>query len=655
MRRVMSAAAFLFVCPIALAQHFHHMRNPAPGDQFRGSPCCKPFAPAVLQPPLQKVKWEVTGSKDALPYFWQGMTQYYGFNYEEALRNFRKAAEVDPHMAMASWGIALAAGPNINLGMDRKCHNLASDESAAAVQKAKTWGATAEERAVIDALPLRYNYQETSDPVETARRAKAALQAYSDALASKWSSFKTEPNYGALYAESLVELHPWDLYENKVPTSPDTEKARNALKDAMKADKDAVGANHYWIHVAEAGPDPREALTSANLLRDLVKGSGHLVHMPSHIYLLIGDYESAVKSNVQASGVDVVDYKGCCSGSFLDYSTNPLCPQLYYGHYLSHNYFFGSVAATFSGQSATAISMACDTRAHAQNFLVNEPGLERYITAPLLTLVANRNWEAIRKYPEPPADCYNQKPFAPDIGCHILRPMWNWAQGMAALSADSAENSYKKMAAEMEANKTALSLPGTWGNNDAWSVMMIGQSLLRARFLWDKNEKSEAFKYLGNAARYESSLTYDEPPQWFPSALESLGAAYLIIGKYDLAKATFDAEVKRFPGSGRALYGRYRALLGLKDKDAAPQARIDFCTAWKVADYTMSDKDLWPVREASDIATICSGSATKTPSTNTCVTPPWPPQKTGSCPQVTPVPPPPSCSRPDTVGAAATQ
>ncbi len=218
MRTVACAAVFLFVCPIAFAQHIHHAAAPPSlEDDLRKSPCSKEFAPAVLNKDLQKVPWPaITGNDEAKLLFSQGMTQYYGFNYEEALRNFRGAEAADPSMAMASWGIALAAGPNINLGMDEECHRLARAQSAKAANQAQTQpGITRVELALIGALPLRYDYPVKEDPPKTkeemaaqAARVTAALQAYSDALGGKWKNFTNDTNFGALYAESLMEAPP---------------------------------------------------------------------------------------------------------------------------------------------------------------------------------------------------------------------------------------------------------------------------------------------------------------------------------------------------------------------------------------------------------------------------------------------------------------
>jgi hypothetical protein len=416
MRRFSFTALFLLLCPIAAAEHPHHLKAALDPDAAkRVSPCRSEFAAGREQPDIDKVNWNITSnSPTAKLFFRQGMTEYYGFNYEEALRNFRKATNWDGWTAMAYWGIAMAAGPNINIGQEAPCYKVAKDASERADylawQQEKTLPAV--ERDLIAALHQRY-----LDPLHAAK-------AYNDGMAKAWETAKQSgnreniANVGALYAESLMELAPWDWYVNKVPKE-DTKRILAVLRDAMNVEPDAVGANHFWIHAVEEGATPGDARRSANLLNTLVPAAGHLMHMPSHIFLLLGNYYAAVDSNEKAAEADRLEYGEACKGfNPLDSKSATLCPALYYGHYRSHNLFFGAVSATFSGQSRKALELAVGTREHAQRFVANEPGLQRYMTAPLMTMVMNRDWDTIldeKLNPEPPPACYSE-PFTP-TGC----------------------------------------------------------------------------------------------------------------------------------------------------------------------------------------------------------------------------------------------
>ena len=583
MRRVISAAVLLLLCPVAMAQHFHHA---APTDSAV-SPCKKlfdPLDPATdLKAGLQAVPWEVVGTPNAKAFFNQGMTLYYGFNYEEALRNFRAAIVANNgEMAMASWGIALAAGPNINLGMDDPCRDLAQKESANAVRLAKPPAVTELQRQVINALPLRY--ANPADPI-------AEAVAYAVAMREVWKNAKNEPNVGALYAESLVELRPWALYDDCNRAAINTQEIRGVLQAAMTS-TDSIGAHHYWIHTVEASDSPDDALDSANRLRTWAPLAGHLRHMPSHIYFLRGDYKQAVESNVEASDADWAQYSRVCKGEFEEYSENKKCPQLYFGHYLCHNFFFRAVSLEFLGQHGDALRQAGYSSGHAARFVANEPGLQRYMAARFMALVMDRAWNQI--FVEPVPDICGKSPVK-ETGCHIIRSIRHWARGMAQASKaprpDFVEANAEYVAMASDMGDIVKAGPTSWGNNTALAVLAIPRSILKARILWAEGREAEAIEHLKLAVTHEDALVYDEPPQWFPPAREALGGAFLQLDCV-WASATFEEELTHHKESGRALYGLKRVF----DKAGKPNPNVDarFGEAWKHADYTLTDDALWP-------------------------------------------------------------
>ena len=724
MRRVACAAVFLLVCPIALAQmHMHHPTAQAPEDKGRSSPCTKKLTSPKSHdiPGVDKVNWPVTTpiatqekSKAALAqkFFNQGITEYYGFNFEQALTYFRAAKNEDRRMAMASWGMALAAGPNINLGMDDRCRELAISEMACAVDLANRPGYSTEvERGLINALALRY----AGPMTETVAYAVAMRGVWKTATESSYQYRNLiMPNVGALYAEALINMRPWGLYDSAYRKALDTDTVIEVLTKSMDAEPEPVGANHYWIHTMEASEDPGAATHSAEFLNyatpgsetlhpPAVPGAGHLLHMPSHIYFLKGEYARALQSNTDAIKVDREQYEDACKGWYCEYTANSSCPQLYYGHYPSHNHFFRALSAAFSGQSREAVTSACDTRLHAMRFQANEPGLQRYMNAPLMALVMNRNWKAIlgdgnvAAEPEPPADCY-MAPFE-GHGCHIYRAMWHWARGMAyAAGGDltKTRDEYDAMAIQMR--DIVPPGPTGWGNNTAAAVLAIAQSTLQARYTWAggqckpaecktddplceepcktadtpcdvtrcpggcESAFEQAIEHLKLAVTHENALVYDEPPQWFPPPREALGGAYLQVKDYRKANDAFKEELARHAGSPRAIFGRIRALEGLsreattqKEKDEIaeiPSLETQFCSAWAKADYTMTNQDLWPAHDGGgDNNTIdCSSTKPKiavpstitAPSSKACTLPlPKPP-----CPQPDCVPNPQSSCPP---------
>ena len=585
MHRLFTGIALALLTPIiASAQHFHHHLEATPDDARRPSPCDDRYAEPTLDASIRKVPWKVsTKNADAQAFFEQGMTLLYGFNYEGAMQNFRAARRRDPDLAMASWGIALGAGPNLNITMDGPCGDEALNTSSAALglaeQQHKTGKITDLEYEIIRALVPRY-----------ANRTVHAVD-YAVAMKRVWTRFPSDANVSALYAESLMDLRPWALFNVAKQEAIDTKLVLDVLRTALVKDPNAVGANHYWIHAVEAGPSPGSAKASADFLSHYVPGSGHLLHMPSHTYQLIGDYGSAFDINKKAVDVDIAQYGEPCKGTFEQYSKNPKCLQWYFGHYAAHNHYFRAVAGSFLGRRGDALQSARDTEKHVQQFVANEPGLQRYMTAPLMLLVAQHAWDAVLKEPEPPESCWSE-PFTP-TGCHILRSIWHWARGMAhAAKGEPAIARDDYQASNDEQAKILPPTPTGWGNNNASSLLAIANEHLLARIAWAEGKRDEAIEHLKLAVTHEDNLVYDEPPQWVHPSRQSLGGAYLALARNHNARDVFNEDLKIHTANGRSLYGLYRALLHTAPKEAE-KVKADYEKAWKRADYKMTDSELW--------------------------------------------------------------
>src|SRR5262249_31799710 len=253
-------------------------------------------APAVLMRGLGKLDHPIaTTSPDARRFFNQGLTLVFAFNHDEAIRSFRRAAEIDPLSPMPLWGIALALGPNINADVDPERELAAYD--AAQRAKALAARAPARERAYVDALLKRYS----NDP---GAELKALAVRYKDAMRDLARIYPDDLDAAALYAESLMDLHPWQLWSSDGKPTEGTEEIVAVLEGILRRDPNHIGANHYYIHAVEASKSPQRALESARRLETLVPAAGHLVHMPAHIYMRTGDYGSAAASNAKAAAVD---------------------------------------------------------------------------------------------------------------------------------------------------------------------------------------------------------------------------------------------------------------------------------------------------------------------------------------------------------------
>ena len=228
-----------------------------------------------------------THSPEAQRYFDQGLRFLYAFNQEEAIRSFEEAAKRDATAVMAYWGIALALGPNINTAMKKTDERRAWD----ALQKARLSSAhvTRSEQAYITAIGKRYSLNGSTRP--------ALDKAYADAMRALWQQFPEDPDAGVLFAEALMDLHPWDLWTNTGKPKSGTEEIVSTLEQVLARVPNHPGACHYYIHAMEASPTPERALPCAERLPGLMPGAGHLVHMPAHIQMRLGRYHDAAEQN----------------------------------------------------------------------------------------------------------------------------------------------------------------------------------------------------------------------------------------------------------------------------------------------------------------------------------------------------------------------
>ena len=604
--RLVALAVALLTPAVAFAQHFHHHVGAAPEDEQRVWVCKKPYAEPTADDGIRKVDWPVyVAGKDpenARRFFEQGMTLFYGFDYEGAMRNFRHAmtfADRDT-FPMAHWGVAMAAAPNINLGQDEECGKVAFAESREAQRQAGLAGTKIPlpEAALIDALVARYG-EEPKDRVQAVD--------YAVAMEGVWLKYHKDPNaanLGAVYAESLLNLRPWALYDGAGRPAIDTQRVIAVLKEAIDDaprgnDKRAIGANHYWIHTAEAGPKPDEAaMASADRLFDGVPSSGHLLHMPSHIYFLAGQYDKAVEANTNAINADSKQFEKACEGGYRTYSEKPECRQLYYGHYGAHDYFFRAIAQAFQGHYDEALEDADRTAAHARHFINNEPGLQRYMTAPLLVAAAVGRWDKVRSIEEPPRDCYIELPFKEKSGCHIVRAMWHWAQGMALAKPSTLADARRQVVGFLAERADIQSAgPTGWGNNRADAVLAVAEEMLRARIAWAEGKRPAALEHLKLAVTHEDAMVYDEPPQFIFPTRQALGGAYLAVGAFKEARDVFEADLQRHQGNGRSLYGMWKALERLPGQQAlAEQYRLKYKAAWvDKGGEELTNGMLWPV------------------------------------------------------------
>ena len=548
MKIPLGALALLLACGAASAQHQH--RTSQEKEE------------ATIVAGMGSLRHRVTTrSAEAQRFFDQGLRFAYAFNHEEAVRSFRRAAEIDPDLAMAHWGVAYALGPNINLDVDPEREKAAYDavqEALALVSKASP-----RERDYIEALALRYTGDAGATP-ETLRR---MAENFSRAMGELSKKYPADLDAATLYAESLMNLRPWRLWNRDGTPAEGTAEIVSTLESVLRRNPNHAGAIHYYIHAVEASPDPARALAYAPRLGRLMPAAGHLVHMPAHIYQRTGDYGASARSNEAAAAADRAYIKA--SG------VRGVYPLMYY----SHNLHFLAVSYSFAGRYADALRSARQLEANVGPHLKAMPMLEGFNTTSALVLVRFRRWQEILNAPEPPA------------GQAATRAIWAWARGMAFAATGRTEEADAALKAFAAAGQ-AVPAEATFGLNKASDVLKIAERMLAARVASARGERGRAAELLKEAVTTEDSLAYDEPPAWFLPAREALGALLLADGRAAEAETVFREDLRRNPRSGRSLLGLAESLKARGRTRAAADARRRFAAAWKGADTQLKLADL---------------------------------------------------------------
>jgi tetratricopeptide (TPR) repeat protein len=497
-----------------------------------------------------------TSSPDAQRYFDQGLALLYNFNHAEAERSFLKAAELDPKAPMPWWGVGIALGLNYNRDVT-KLEGERGRRAYDAAQKAVTLsrGGAPIEAALADALVARYGLDPAIPPdVLNAR--------YRDAMMAVHQRFPDDPDVAVMYADALMNLRPWQLWTADGTPAPDTLELVAVLERVLRRRPDHPGANHYYIHAVEASPTPERALASAERLMTLVPGAGHLVHMPSHIYMHTGEFAKMAALNEKAAAVD--------EGYIAKASPEGVYPFMYYGH----NIHFAMFAHMLTGNYRAARNQADKLAALAAPHVPEMAAMAEWtLTMPTLIDVRFQQWE--RVLAAPPVDA--ALPLATAID-HFARA--------TALARTDRRAEAKPHVEQFDAARAKVSADTIFVSlNPASDVLDLAGLVLRAELAPDEAAR---LPILRDAVRKQDSLRYDEPPPWCASLREALGAALLRDGRTQEAEAVFRQDLRRNPGSGRALFGLMKSLEAQSRPDEAQLVNDEFERAWRDADRPLT-------------------------------------------------------------------
>ena len=502
-----------------------------------------------------------TADPDAQRYFDQGMVLAFGFNHAESIRSFRAAQTLDPTCAMCFWGEALATGPNINVTSNGKAIMAPAERASAraAIDQALTLmdGATPKEQDWIRALDQRYDGQTDTprDPLD---------RAWADALADMASRYPDDSTVASVYAEALMNTMPWDYWGPDGEAKPDTQAVIASLEAVMAADPDHPLALHLYIHALEASSNVAKAEPAADRLANLVPGSGHLVHMPSHIYFRVGRYQDSALANIRAAEVDEAYIAQCNAQGFY--------PALYY----PHNIHFLWASATMQGQSALSLDSARRVVANVRVEQVEQfPTIQFFRTVPMLSLVRFARWDEILAEPEP------YEPFA------FARAIWHYGRGVAHAALGDAEAALIELAAieALEPQVDEIFMGNVYPARD---LLEIAKSLLRGEMAYRDGDAANAVLAFEEAVTLQDALPYTEPPFWYYPTRQSLGAALLASDRLAEAQAVFEADLEQHPMNGWSMFGLAEALRRQGDESGAKQVTARFETVWQFADVELT-------------------------------------------------------------------
>lgn len=500
----------------------------------------------TIEPPIQKksnkvqvdsyydigdTHWSVTTkSVDAQTWFDRGLAMCFAFNHEEAIRCFQRALQADASMPMALWGMAYAMGPNIN-NMEIESHQIAEAGFALQLSQLYSDKVASVEQDLMSALAKRY-----PTPVPAIEERGPVNQAYADAMRGLHKEYPDDALVTALFAESLMILRPWNHWTKDGLPAEETPEIIAVLEAGLNRWPDHPALCHLYIHAMEASPHPEKALPAADRLRNAMPGAGHLIHMPSHIDVLVGDYPSVIRTNQQAIEADKV---------FLEREG----AMNFYTLYRIHNYHFLVYGAMFDGQSELALQNSRELVAQVPEEMLRAQTdfLDAFMQMPLHVLIRFGRWEDILAEPAP-AD------FLP-----MSRSTWHYARGLAYAAtgrvAEAEREQTAFLAAKADVPETSILF-----NNTSQGILGVAEAMVAGEIEYRKENFEQAFKHLRTAVRLDDELNYDEPWGWMQPARHALGALLLEQQQFAEAEQVYREELKRRPNNPWSLHGLAESL-----------------------------------------------------------------------------------------------
>jgi tetratricopeptide (TPR) repeat protein len=504
-----------------------------------------------------------TNSPAAQQYFDQGMRLLYAFNHDEATRSFAQAALLDPTCAACYWGVALTVGPNYNLPSPAEPRvRLAWEALQMARENAPH--ASAVEQALIAALAARY----PSAEVPSAAQSEVLVRNYAEAMRAAAGRFPADLDVQVLCAEAEMSVHAWKLWDAQGKPADGTLAIEARLESVLARDPAHPGANHYYIHVMEASPDPGKAQAAAERIPGMMPAAGHLEHMPAHILQRVGRYEEAAEANRRGAAADRA------------YFASTLAPD-YYTMYLAHNYSFLAYSAAMEGRKAETLTAVQDVVGAYPVPMVLEMGDSGWnLTQQYAALVRFGLWDEMIALE------------APAAGTPGLTAGYLYGRGFA-LAARGRTADAQHTLDELHALAAAAPPEAMGGFNTLRDLAAVAEALIAARIAASAGDNARSVERLRQAVVLEDRLAYNEPSDWFFPVRHLLGAQLLIAGQPKEAEKVYREDLRGNPRNGWSLYGLSLALAREGRSSQAARVRHEQQLAWKHADVALPGSAFW--------------------------------------------------------------
>lgn len=506
-----------------------------------------------------------TESDTTQDFFDQGLRMAWSFYFPESIASYQEAARHDPDHPMPHFGIAHAAGPNPN----SRYAGLPDDPQGAGLDAIRTAlslieNASPAERDLINALYVLYNHDAIPD-------SSTRDLAYLDAMRTLYATYPDDPDVGSLFAEAFMNTSRWDYWNEDGTAKPGTAEAQAALEAAMAADHNHPGANHLYIHLMEGSGQPELAMRAAQNLENTVPISGHIVHMPGHIYLRVGEYEKAIEVNQRSQAVDQQFREIWGDTNFPLIGTYPLSHRIHAPHALD----FIRYANVLQGNYAQALEAAESNAPRAnedQATIFN--GQERVVHIWMVDKIFGK-WDKLLAVEQSHS------------GTPYLDGMWSYVTGSAYVATDqlpraeAALANIRRQARDETADSTGV------GPTPASHLLNLASFALEGEIKEARGDLAGAIIAYEQATELQDANDYTEPPDWSQSMRLYLGAALLDAARAEEAEAVFRQDLEWNQQSGWSTFGLYQALLAQRRTEEAEIVRRQYESYWRNADVTL--------------------------------------------------------------------